>query len=611
MRHTLIRTIIFCFLIATAAIGQTAATNLTEMVPAGSPLVTYVADVPDTMDHWESSPLAKLWNDSQVKAFFAPLREEMKIDQWDELVRAQTGHSLDEIEKMLTGDLVVYIEALDLEMEKGAEDADVSGALLVAIGDNEKNVETIILAQEKRLVATSDDDRKITLETREFRGVKLHITDVTEGDFDIQSGWAIVDGVLAYASPVASLERAVTAILDGGVENDITTGANFATVSSHIRNADSWFFMDMASLAPVIREAAEKAAAIAQEGGSPFPIDPTAIVHGLGVDAMQAIFATFSFGEQTTIMDFGLTYTENRGLIKLLAYGPGEAPRPAFIPADTDAFTTVTYGFSDAWSGLVEIVNGINPALTAMAAMQLQSVAQNAGVELDLTRDLLDNLTGEVVTIQNFDGISGTNIADLELQQDQVIVLGIGNRGALENAISDITAIAGQGSELFTTRSFDDHTIFSLNLGRNADEASANEIAYTVTDGHLLVSIGSPTTLEKTLRGMGTKSGSVWKERKVKQALATLPTGATSIQYQDPADLGDLVFRGIAMADGFDENEDESFEICDPDAMPDDGIFAAYFSSAINGIWKDDRKLVIRARILPANKKLIQALPKP
>ncbi len=605
MKHTLIRSLVLCCLISTAAVGQTAAGNLTEMVPAGSPLVCYTEDVPGTLNHWDDSPLAALWNDPQVMAFFAPLREEMEINRWDELVRAQTGHGLDDLKKMLTGDLVLYLEDVTLRLDDDTEDADFSGAMLVAIGDNAKDVETIILAQEKRLIDDSesnDENPKSTQETREFRGVELHITNTTDDEFEIQTGWAIADGVLAYASPVESLERAVAAILDGGVENTVANGANFATVTSHIQKADSWIFMDMAPLAPVIQEVAETAAAAAQEAGSPFPIDPAAVVQALGVDAMQAVFATFSFDEASTVMDFGLTFTENRGLIKLLAYGPGNAPRPAFIRADTDAFTTATYGFGDAWSAIVEIVNGINPALTAMAAMQLQSMAQNAGVELDLKRDLLDNLTGEVVTIQNFAGISGATIADLELEQDQVIVLGIAEREALENAIVGLTSIAGQGPELFSTRSFDDHTIFSLDLGRSEDEASGNEIAYAITDEHFLVSFGSSTTIEDTLRGMGAKDGSAWRQHKVRRTVAALPDGSSAIQYQDPTNLGDLVFRGIAMADATDLDGDEEFEICDPEAMPDAGIVAKYFSSAVSGIWKDDHSVVVRARILPAEK---------
>jgi hypothetical protein len=606
MNRTLAQSVALCCLIATTGVGHAAVDDLTDVVPAGSPLVCYIGDVTGALDDWENSPLAALWNDPQVKTFFAPLREEMGIDRWDQMVRAHTGHGIDDIEKMLTGDLVLYIEDVALHLDDDAEDSDFSGTVLVAVGDNEKEVEAMILAQEKRLIAdaeNTDDAGKTTSETREFRGVELHITNVTEDEFDIQTGWAVADGVLAFASPGESLERAVAAILDGGVENTITTGAGFATVSSHVRKADSWLFMDMAPLAPAIQEVAETAAAVAREAGSPFPIDPTAVVQGLGVDAMQAFFATFSMDKTATIMDFGLTFTDNRGLIKLLAYGPGDAPRPTFIRADTDAFTTVTYGFGEAWSALVDIVNTINPSLTAMAAMQLQSTAQNAEVELDLKRDLLDNLTGEVVTIQNFGGISGTTIADLELQQDQVIVLGITDRAALENAIAGVTAIAGQGPGLFSSRPFEEHTIFSLDHGKSEDEATGNKISYAITDDHWLISIGSPTTLEDTLGGMNAKNGSVWNQRKVQRALATLPGGAASIQYQDPADLGDLVFRGIAMADGFDEGEEEGFEICDPDAIPDAGIVAKYFSSAVAGIWKDDRHLVIRARILPAEMK--------
>ncbi|MEE4271940.1 MAG: hypothetical protein V2I67_09705 [Thermoanaerobaculales bacterium] len=608
MKHNFFFSLVLCCLVAAAGASSAAVDDLTDLVPAGSPLVVYVADAPDMLDQLETSPLAGLWNDPQVAAFFAPLRDELGEGRWDELVRRETGLGIDEIKTFLAGDLVFFIENLKLELEDGAEDADFSGAVLVSVGDNAEAVKAMILAQEGRLIEehrkNGDDTTgdSIVATTQEFRGVDLRIMDITDDEYDIQTGWAVVDGVLAYASPAEALQRAVSAILDGGADSALDTGPNFATAATHVGAADSWLFIDMAPLVPVVRELAETAAATAQEAGSPFPIDPDSVVRALGVDTMQALFATFSFQEGAMAIDFGLTYSDNRGLVKLLAYGPGDAPRPAFIRSDADSFTTAAFVFGDAWSALVEIVNGINPALSAMAAMQLQSAAQSAGVELDLKRDILDNLTGEIVTIQNVSDISGTTVADLELRQDQVIALGIADRDALENAVAGLTAITGQGEELFAERSFEDHTVFALELPGTDDEGPKNEIAYVVTDTHLLISIGTPATLESTLGGMSAKSGSVWKERKVRRAVAALPKGASAIQYQDPTELGDLLFRGIAAADELNLDDDEDFRICNPKAIPDAGIVGTYFSSAINGVWKDDHQIVFRAKILPATK---------
>ena len=594
----------------TAGLGQASVNDLTEIVPAGAPMVVYVADVPASIGSWEASPLAELWNDPQVRAFFAPLRDELETDRWDELVRAETGHSLEEIKAMLTGDLVFFVEDFDISLEEGAEDADFKLALAAAVGDNAAEIERMILEQEQKVAdaAVEDPDAdtsEIRHETREYRGVDLHIEQVYEEDeLTLETGWAVVEGVWTVATPLESLERAVAAILDGGLESTVRSGANFETVGKHIRKADSWFFMDIDPWMPSVRAMVDAGASAAAEAGSPFPVDSALLIDALGIDAMQAVFATFAFADRTMVMDFGATYTEDKGLIKLLAYGPGEAPRAAYIPVDSDTFTTGVFDFADAWAALVGIVNGINPSLVGLASMQFESSLQQAGVELDLKRDLLDNLTGEVASIQNLGGISGETLADLQLEQDQVIIAGIKQREALENVIEGIKTIVGQGSDFFVQREFENHTIYTLDMPHAEGEEPGEDIAYVVTDEHLLVSIGSPATLETVLLKMKSDGESVWKQPKVRRAVGLLPDGASAIQYQDVSATGDLIFHGIALVDGFGANGDgEDGRMCDPEAIPDRGTVGRYIESAVNGVWKNGRELLVRAYVLPAGKK--------
>ncbi len=597
--------IILVFIAATT--GQAAVDDLTDVVPTGAPVVYYVADVPGAMDQWEGSPLAGLWNDPQVQTFFAPLREELQIDRWNEMVRRETGYELDEIMEMFTGDMVVYLEDISVILDEGAEDVDLSMAMLVKVGDNAAKLEKLILEQQEKLAETdeeaTEDSSESTHEIREYRGIDLHVESLFDDEeLTGETGWAMVDGVWAFASPIETLERAVAGILDGGVDDPLRSGINFSTISSHTRKADSWLFIDIDPWVPMLRSAMEEGLAAAQEAGSPFPVDPATLMEALGIEAMQALFATVDFEGQKMGMDFGLTYTENRGLVKLLAYGPKQAPRSDFIPLDSDSFTAANFDFPTSWSALVDIINGINPALMGMAAMQLQSMAQNAGAELDLRRDLLENLTGEMVSIQNLEGLIGDTLAEVQLEQDQVFALGIKQREAAENAIETIKGMVGQGSQFFSEREFEGHTIFTLDLPQAEGEAPGRDIAYVITDAHLLISVGSPATLEKVLLKFGTKGKSVWMLPPVRRALGHLPEGGAALQYQDLTSIGDLVFHAIALADGIKTEDGEEFQICDPSAVPDSGIVGKYFSSGVSGVWKDDRSLVIRALVLPADK---------
>jgi len=590
-----------------AVFSHAAVDDLTDVVPAGAPVVAYIADVPGTMDQWAASPLAELWNDPQVRRFFAPLRGEIDIDRWNEVVREETGFSMNEIKEMFTGDLVVFIDDLEVVLEEGEEDLDFSMTVLAAVGENAEKAEKLILEQEAKVAADedADDDGEgdSSYEIREFRGIDLHIESEFSSDEIIDEvGWAIVDGVLAVASPVDSLERAVAGILDGGVDDSLRSGTNFATTTKHIRSADSWFFMDVDPWLPLLRAAMTEGLAAAQEAGNPFPVDQTTLMDALGIEAMQALFASFDFDGRIMDMNFGATYTENSGLMKLIAYGPGEAPRLTYIPLDSDSFTTATFNFQSSWSAMVDIMNGINPALMGMAAMQLQSMAQNAGAQLDLRRDLLDNLTGEMASIQNLEGVIGDTFAELKLEQDQVVALGIHQHEALENVIETIKGMVGQGSEFFTKRDFEGHTIFTLDIPQAEGKRPGNEIAYVITDGHLLISMGTPATLEKVLLKLGDTKNSVWKLPEVRRAVGRLPDGAAAIQYQDLRSIGDLAFHAIAIADRLHAEDGEDFRICDPSAIPDAGMVGRYFAAGVSGVWKDDRSLLIRALVLPAGK---------
>jgi hypothetical protein len=591
-----------------ATLGSASVKDLTEIVPLGAPMVTYVADVPSSIAQWGASPMARLWDDPQVRAFFAPLREELEIGRWDEMVREETGHGLDELKAMLTGDLVFFVEDFDISLEEGAEEADFKLALAVAVSENAADIERMILDQEEKIADAAEEDTdtdasEIRNETREYRGVELHIEQNYDADeLTLETGWAVVEGIWVVATPVESLERVVASILDGGLESTVRSGANFQTVGKHLRQADSWFFMDIDPWMPSVRTMIDGGISAAAEAGSPFPIESTALIDALGIDSMQAVFATFAFEDDTMAMNFGATYTEDTGLVKLMAYGPGEAPRATYIPVDSDTFTTGAFDFAGAWSALVGIVNGINPSLMGLASMQLESSLQQAGVELDLKRDLLDNLTGELASIQNLGGISGETLADMELDQEQVIIVGIQQREALENVIEGIKTIIGQGSDFFVQREFENHTVYTLEMPQAEGEDPGGNIAYTVTDTHLLVSIGSPATLEKVLLKMTSEGESVWKQATIRRAVGRLPDGASAIQYQDVLATGDLIFHGIALVEGSGADDGEDVSICDPDAIPDRGTVGKYIESAVNGVWKNDHELLIRVFVLPAGK---------
>jgi hypothetical protein len=585
-------------LISVVPVAVAAVEDIAEIIPHNAPIVVYVADAPQFIKSWSSSPLADLWRDPQVQRFFSPLIEETGLESCDEVVHEHTGFRIEEITGMLSGGATLYFENLDIVLEEDATDMDLALVMLIDIGDNHDQVEKLLLTEIE--LEEEDDGRESVEELREFRGVELHVEQIFDGDELVEeNGWAMVDGIVVFASPIASLERSVSGILDGGADDPLRVGASFETISDHTERADAWVYLDIEPWVPLLRDGIDEGLAAMNEAGSPFPLDASKLSDALGIDAMQALFSTVTFDKGALEMDFGLTFAQNQGIMKLLAYGPEEAPRPTFIPVDSDTFSTMFFDFGASWSALVDIVNGINPSLIGLAAMQLQSIAQNAGAELDLRRDLLENLTGEVISIQNLEGVTGETIETIELQQDQVVVLGIRQREGFENAIETLKTIGGQGSQLFSDREFQDHTVYTLNLPQVEGE-SHQEVAYTITDSHFMLSVGNSSTLEKVLlEGAGSRD-SVWKAPKIRAAMSLLPDDAAAVQYYDFAETGGVLFDLIATLDSAASGGEDNPPICDPSSIPDADVVGRYFSAGVSGVWKNGSQILVRSFILPA-----------
>jgi hypothetical protein len=228
----------------------------------------------------------------------------------------------------------------------------------------------------------------------------------------------------------------------------------------------------------------------------------------------------------------------------------------------------------------------------AMAGAQLAAQIQRAGVELDLRRDVLENLGGELVMVQSAPTLIDPDADPQSLvQQQQVMGLSIKQRQSFELAIEALKTMAGQGSELFESREYIGNTIYTLKL-----QQATGTIAYTITDGYLFVSFGSPEALESVLVQMGARGTTVWDQAPVRRALAALPEGAAGLSYQDMGELGHTMLEAMATVAGM-ELEDPA-EVIDPEAIPDPDTIGKYLGPAVTAVYKDGSSLLLRTRML-------------
>ena len=141
----------FFSLLTVLAVRASAATSLINLVDENAPVVISVHDVPTLLKNWEKSPWARTWNDEQMKKFLAPLRARMKVDEWDEQCKAESGYTLAELLAMAKGEALFALTSADFPMgEAEFSPADMPLLIALEIGDSAPKVAKIIAANDEK-----------------------------------------------------------------------------------------------------------------------------------------------------------------------------------------------------------------------------------------------------------------------------------------------------------------------------------------------------------------------------------------------------------------------------------------------------------------------------
>ena len=154
-----------------------------------------VDDVPSLLSSWPRSPLSQIWNDPQMKRFFAPLRADMEIDRWESAVEETVGYPLSEVLGGFTGQA-----ALVLVVDETVEDASeppFEGVIVARFGENRAIVEALMAADfEHDYGEETEEGVRIEVVEQEFEGETLFVRTAIDddGEEEERDVWAIVDG---------------------------------------------------------------------------------------------------------------------------------------------------------------------------------------------------------------------------------------------------------------------------------------------------------------------------------------------------------------------------------------------------------------------------------
>jgi len=574
-------------------------TRLETILPIDSALVLMIEDVPAFLETWPESPLGSVWNDPQVKRFFQPLRERMQLDRWEELTRETTGFPLSEILSKLGGQAAILLHDFET-VDSWDEETLVPVALVAVVPDGGEMLEALMGLDLENQRSELEEGVRFEEFEEEFRGETIHIRKrLSEDGERIEEGWGMIDGYAVVAQPKELFLEIVANIKDGGADRTLSRNAAFTQLKKRGSQGDVLLYCDLTPLISLLE------ASFAEEGSSgepnPFGVTTDKIFDSLGLRNLEGLYVSARLAKSETVVDAGLLYGDDSGIVKLLAYRPGPVDLPSFVPDGVATAGVSNFSIPQAWQVLRELLNTLGPA-SGMLDMYLQQFSTSAG--FDLEESLIGSLGDHMVSAQFYKQPSEPGETPSLDEMENLLGIALNDRQTLEMALEGLKGMLGPGLELFDEREYLGQTIYVTKdavLGAAQPEGSpAAQIAYTLTDEYFLMAFGSSAPIESVLSQGDRARGSIWKRKDVRTALGRLPRDAASLMYYDVASLMGAALKSIATVQEFagsdEEDSEESGQLCDPEALPGAETLGQYFGIGVGAIEKGPGGLFITFR---------------
>jgi hypothetical protein len=592
-------------LVTAAAAAAPAAVRLEAIIPADTDMVLVIDDVPRFLERWSESPLGRAWNDPQMKRFLAPMRDDMEIDRWEEIVRGETGLELDEILGAFTGQVALLLPDMQQIVEAAEGEEAEQVAMLAEVGENEQIIRQLLELDLDSSRDELEENEKLEEVEEEFEGETLHVRRLTNADGEEEGeGWAIVEGFAVMAEPKSYLQQIVGAVKERTSDAPLKDSPGFRKVRGRVPTTDLLVYFDFGAVLPVIEEALKNDLED-PEAPNPMGLTGQALLDALAFDAIQSIFVSTTMMEGATHIDVGLQYTEDRGLMKILAFEPGPVQLPDFLPDDAVEASAANFSLPKMWQALKEILGALNPAFSGMLDMQLAQL--NATHGFDLEKGVFGSLGDRFVAAKYLRPAEEPGETPSLDVLDQIFGISVTDRQSLEMGLEALKSMAGAGAELFEVTEYLDHTIFTLKQEMPSEPgAPAQRLAYTLTDDYLLLSTGTQAPLRAAVSHGGRPGKNLWDRKEVKRAMKALPPNASGLSFYDVERMLRSAIEGCGRvqslmqpdaepveAEGGPEEDADAVEeeagpeFCDPEAKPDPSTIGKYFGPAVGAQYKD------------------------
>lgn len=602
----MIRPLVFTSFFATASfLAAAPPVPLVNLVDDQTLAVVAVSDAPALVRGWDAGPLAKTWGDPDMVKFLAPLRAQMEIEEWDAQAKEATGLTVRGLLALAKGEVLIALPMF----EPAAMEKREAPPFLVAleVGDQAATIEKIL--------ADALAKESLQEETEVFAGVKVHsrplsqktvsddVADDAEADAPkrIKSdtlSWAMTDGIWLLSLDKDRVFKAIDAVKQGGVASPLGKSERYLRTRERIGGAQALAYGNVAAFYPLLKEGLERTKARAKGRARPNPlgIDPETVLTAIGLDAFGEFYMALNTGEKETVLDAGVTYTEERGLIKLIAYQPGPVAQPDWVPAKWPSVSTARFSIPKAYASLVETAETISPVLAGMAQGQIRAFNKKAGI--DIVRDLIGSLGDDLLSAYAPPASADGGTVPAWTDMDQLIAVSLANEATFTHAIEALKRLAGPAAEqMFTKRDYLGQVIYTLVAPEGANGGKG--VSYAIANGTLLVGIGSGGSVAAAIQGMASKEGLFWKRDDVKAVAAEFPPDAVSIQIQDMRFVMEsLIEMGVQLQAAATAEDEDADKFIDVKARPDSAVIGRYWGMAGGYSTKTSEGIFTQTRIL-------------
>lgn len=566
-------------------LAASAVDQVDRWIPAEAEIAVVIRDVPALYERWNASPLATLWADPAMRSYFGPLHETLAEADLGGTFIEETGLTIDEFVALFPGGIAFYFEDL-LAFDDVVDQPDASSissevplVILAGAGDQSEDLEALMLDLEEREAENRDEDSAFIDEIREYRDITTHIERRidTEEPEDRES-WAMVDDTLVFAMNPDALQVVIDRILDETA--DPLLAADKAS-GSGLDSGDAFVYLDLEPLIPLMEKGMQN---------NPAGLDAEVVMRAVGLDALRSAHAVISIGEDATSLDLGLRIAEDVGIFRVLAFQNTPLTRVEGIPRRLSNLSVTHFDFQASWNAVETMMNAINPMYLAMGAGQFNGWQEANGLQLDLERDLLENLGTRFVGVQVPTESSGP-------VTDVLMILDIKDRQGLERMIESLKAGLSQGSEFFESRTYLGTTIHSAK--KIAETSGDTQFAYALSDQALYVSMGPGRSLEDTLAVRNDpEAPSGWDSDEIQRALSSVSGPVASFSYQNPADWIESLVQILTVMQT--ASEDSEVHVVDPESDPPTEVVTEYLGPMVSTLTKDSTGFGLRIWILPA-----------